>query len=418
MQLASNHRTYRRLFGIYLGILAPITVVYGVLSARIARSWSVADWLINYQGGFVRRGLAGETIFQISRLLHLPPIPFVIGLCLLLYGVLFYVFYRFAIGSSWNVWVLALLFSPATLSFHVLDPTAGYRKELLFLAAFGGLLLLLRDRRFPAWQLAAYIAVAATVCTMCHESLICYAPYFAGALLVSGRNPRQTLLIVSPGAVLALGAAILSATHPGNLHTAIAICSSLGYTMSPQLGSVCFEGGAIAFLGHNSSYARQTMQTFFTLDDYPRVYGYAGTLAALPLLLGSRALAKLGSVRAVTAIWIVAAVSIAGSMILFYLATDWGRWIYIHVVCIGLLLLFVDNRRNADPRTRTADAARPNKPVPRRGIVTVLLCIYATLWTLPHISEFTPRNGYVGLVQYVLHYRARHEGANQPLGPR
>ena len=26
--------------------------------------WQYADWLINYQGGFIRRGLIGELLFQ------------------------------------------------------------------------------------------------------------------------------------------------------------------------------------------------------------------------------------------------------------------------------------------------------------------------------------------------------------------
>ena len=34
-------------------------------------SWQYADWLINYQGGFVRRGLFGEIFFNIYKLFSL-----------------------------------------------------------------------------------------------------------------------------------------------------------------------------------------------------------------------------------------------------------------------------------------------------------------------------------------------------------
>ena len=30
--------------------------------------WQYADWLINYQGGFIRRGMAGEILFQIHNI--------------------------------------------------------------------------------------------------------------------------------------------------------------------------------------------------------------------------------------------------------------------------------------------------------------------------------------------------------------
>ena len=30
-------------------------------------AWQYVDWVINYQGGFVRRGLIGEILFQLHR---------------------------------------------------------------------------------------------------------------------------------------------------------------------------------------------------------------------------------------------------------------------------------------------------------------------------------------------------------------
>ena len=33
--------------------------------------WQYADWLINYQGGFIRRGLIGELLFKIHNYLSI-----------------------------------------------------------------------------------------------------------------------------------------------------------------------------------------------------------------------------------------------------------------------------------------------------------------------------------------------------------
>ena len=35
---------------------------------RYSSSWGVTDYMINYQGGYVRRGLLGEMIYQLSLL--------------------------------------------------------------------------------------------------------------------------------------------------------------------------------------------------------------------------------------------------------------------------------------------------------------------------------------------------------------
>jgi len=104
----------------------------------------------------------------------------------------------------------------------------------------------------------------------------------------------------------------------------------------------------------------------------------------------------------VRVVWCMAALSFAGSLILFVYATDWGRWIYIHVVSIAVLLLYLDGLRRAGRSPESPATGR------RRVLVCALLFFYATLWTLPHVPMQTPRFGYVGLVQYAFAYRQHH----------
>ena len=37
-------------------------------------SWTIGEWLINYQGGFVRRGLLGEAIYLLCNVIKISPI--------------------------------------------------------------------------------------------------------------------------------------------------------------------------------------------------------------------------------------------------------------------------------------------------------------------------------------------------------
>jgi len=48
-------------------------------------SWTIGEWLINYQGGFVRRGLIGEIIFFLSSLINISPIYLISGLSVIDY---------------------------------------------------------------------------------------------------------------------------------------------------------------------------------------------------------------------------------------------------------------------------------------------------------------------------------------------
>ena len=35
--------------------------------------WTTSEWLINYHGGFVRRGLVGELLLQINKFININP---------------------------------------------------------------------------------------------------------------------------------------------------------------------------------------------------------------------------------------------------------------------------------------------------------------------------------------------------------
>ena len=69
--------------------------VWLALAHELARAsrrldpWIVGDWLINYAGGFVRRGLPGETIRLLWKATGVAPPAWVLCLQLVLYAVFF-----------------------------------------------------------------------------------------------------------------------------------------------------------------------------------------------------------------------------------------------------------------------------------------------------------------------------------------
>ena len=60
----------------FLSIAFFILIILGVLLNTLSNktylndSWTIGEWLINYQGGFVRRGFLGEGIYFLS---HIKP---------------------------------------------------------------------------------------------------------------------------------------------------------------------------------------------------------------------------------------------------------------------------------------------------------------------------------------------------------
>ena len=91
-------------------------------------SWTIGEWLINYQGGFVRRGLLGEVIFLISDSLSITPIYIIWIICLSSYLFLI----KISFGMVKNLVSTSFLLSPAIF----LSPIIGnflVRKDILLL---------------------------------------------------------------------------------------------------------------------------------------------------------------------------------------------------------------------------------------------------------------------------------------------
>ena len=388
--------SYHRLLRLFLGYVAVVTLLYGLLTLRYYRSWTVADWLINYAGGFLRRGLAGQVAWQLGRTLHVSPILFIALALVSSYAVLLLCVKRLAWDARPCWWCLALLVSPATLSFQVLDPTGGFRKEILFLATLAGVL---------AWggklngspltiPLVGTPLVAALV--LSHESLVCFTPYLVAALCIQGRRFQKAIVACSLPLTAGLLLALLSLEHLGDAATAKSICASLGYPLLPQGKAIC-AGGAIGYLTSTPEMARARTWAVVRGDLYFVVYPLATALALLPLVIGSIALVRRGWEREIRIVWGTAVLSFVASLPLFIYAEDWGRWIYIHVLSLTLLLLALARE---PVQENTGPTPRQSETGPRRR-TWYALAAYATLWSLPHVPSRMLPFGYLGLLHYL-----------------
>jgi hypothetical protein len=73
--------------------------------------------------------------------------------------------------------------------------------------------------------------------------------------------------------------------------------------------------------------------------------------------------------------------SAAFSTVLFYYTSDWGRWIYMHILAAAFLILVIERRKQTD----ITIAEPEGTPIygPRRIVVSTLVGIYALCWNLP-----------------------------------
>lgn len=401
----------------YLVVIALLTARIAVLRVLHPNGWTPGDWLINYNGGFVRRGLSGELILLASRGLHLTPVLLGSLLPLGFYGLIYYAVWRLYSRSHRGLWQIAALLSPATLAFPILDATGSFRKETIFLAGLGLLLVYLDREKVHDGVLSAYLAGVGAFSILCHEATLPYLVYFVGALLIATHDPRRVLRVVFLP-LLGVAAALFAVLqHRGNAAIEQTICRSLGAV--PPI--VC--SGAIAYLANGSEIARADVVRYIHVDHYFFYFPLLTALALIPLLAGVvRLTRRPGAQFDVSVLAATTIAACAGTVPLFLYALDWGRWIYIHVFSLFLLLLFMDARLPVTRPERAHEGAS-STPAPerwftvarRRPWIVLGLVLYVTCWNLPHYGNY-PKKGYLNTPLHLLK-RKLDQRAGLPTSP-
>jgi hypothetical protein len=394
MEYAAFSRNYRRILIVYLTGIFVLTI-WRASDVRVSRvRWTIGDWLINYEGGFVRRGFAGEVFLYAGRVLHISPVNLALLASLLCYAIMFFAVWKLLQVPNWNPWITALVISPVTLSFGILNIGGWGRKEILYLAGLGVLLLMLLRPKLKDWFLIATMTLICPLMVLCHEPLICFFPYYLGALVIARHSVRSAMKLALLPILFSGVALMLVVHHPGDATTAAKICDSLGELKKHACG------GAIDYLATTKESAKALVTEDIHAYHYYTLYPIWTIAGSIPLVMAFASLWRYSQTRfALRTLAITTVISCAASTVLFLYAVDWGRWIYIHVFSIFLILLFIDHRRQeSQPSMR--DAAQPSKW--RLIWVGVALFFYATSWSMPNIPDQVEGFGYLGFpIRYI-----------------
>ena len=162
--------------------------------------WVIGDWLINYEAGFVRRGLSGFLIIGLSDLINLKP-NITVGLIqTVLYVAYMSIFYFLSSRKKMTVWFCILLLSPVTLLFPILNMPATGRKEIILYFLFLLYVLLLEKKMMKSRLAILFFSAALLVATLFHELIFFYTPYFIVAAWLKSKidNDPNTIGNVLP----------------------------------------------------------------------------------------------------------------------------------------------------------------------------------------------------------------------------
>jgi hypothetical protein len=137
--------------------------------------WTTSEWLINYHGGFVRRGLIGELLLLTNQFLNLNP-----RYLVYIFEVILLAFYYYLNNKIYKIKIYAIIvliiFSPLSFIYPVAESETIARKEILLFCIYIIFLISLISHNL---KLSFFVTIVLLpIMNLIWEGTFFYIPFF------------------------------------------------------------------------------------------------------------------------------------------------------------------------------------------------------------------------------------------------
>ena len=347
-----NQKTIKLFIYIFLSVYL---INYIFFSHRLfirENGYILGDWLINYAGGFTRRGLFGEITIYISNFLNLNLIDLTFILVTALY--LYFIFLVLRIISKCNIdfFILLLILSPATFLFSFYDPLATGRKEFLFFLFFC-LYFLYREKKIFIY-FAPFIL---TTIILTHELFAFLCPFFIIIRYLNTKSLKlrdyyfEILIFFLCSFILLL---IYNFSSP-NIDLTCDAIKNFGYNWR-----ICFSINDLNTLKES----KILISEYIKDKNYIFYYSLFIFLSLLPIIFCLKKCFNLSSYISFLLLFL----SLLPISTLFFFVNDWGR--YIHIYSFIWMLIILSNNKI--------------KEINLSYTKILIVLLYSSSWYIPH----------------------------------
>ena len=305
---------------IYLTILYLFAVFFFFQKYNNYVEWTISEWLINYQGGFTRRGLIGEIVFQISKLSSLTIRETILTFQITTYLIYFYLLYKFLKDTNNNILFIFAIFSPLFVIYPIAEVEVLGRKEIFIYVSF--LLIVnifsiknIQNRHY------FYFSIILMISCLIWEGFVIYISYFIFILILKNNlvlnKSFLTKLLISLIPLLISFYFVFFHRLDEN-----------GLKMMCQSINECY--GAISYLNRSLSSNISEVTSKFQISFLIR-YILVLIIGFFPLflLIKNSKLNYKQKFKNDYFYLIFFIIIFTPSLIFYYIAQDWGRWVSI-----------------------------------------------------------------------------------------
>ena len=127
---------FNKLFFYYLILLFFFSIIYLYSKHDVANDSTISEWLINYSGGFTKRGLIGQICILIANFLNTNLRDVILIFQILLIGLYFILLFKFINNIKINKVIILSIFTPIFILYPLAEIEVLARKEVFIFCIF------------------------------------------------------------------------------------------------------------------------------------------------------------------------------------------------------------------------------------------------------------------------------------------
>jgi len=291
-------------------------------------NWQYVDWIINYQAGFVRRGLIGEILFRVYQLtsIHLDFLILVFVVIIIIFNSYFLIRSIKYVSKSYIN--LLIFLSPGFFLYSIMNSEIIGRKDILMIFVMGFFVFF--EKKINNKSLFLILIFSLVVLCLSHSGFLFYSQYllFLYLLIKFKRNLKINIYEFGITTFTLLLMLMLILLNQGTEFNTTEICLSVKNYVSDK----CMLDGQVYWLQHD--YERYIHEKTITGIDYLKsFYIYTTSFFLVYFFLGIRAYKSKFNIdfynlNKVNPLFIFI-ILFMPTIPTYILGVDWGRYIFI-----------------------------------------------------------------------------------------
>ena len=328
----------KKYFSLFIAFTIFYAIFYLYFKHDVGNDSSISEWLINYQGGFTRRGLGGEITTSVANFFSIPLRKSIFFIQSILHISYLFLIFTYIKNLKLNIFQIFALFTPLFLLYPVAELEALGRKEML-LFLFFIITLFFCQKKYPTKFINSYVFVFFPILCLIWEQVILFAPFIFVVLII--KNDLKTFkkviinlfIIFIPSSLVIIMIFLFPLSDEGHK----VMCDFL----QNKFGEICYMSADL--LIKNTVYF-DTLHIHNGANFFPHYFRYImifliGFMPLHILLSQNDFVKKNNFITKNFKLNILFFTLYSPVIILFIFGYDWGRWMHI-LYSFSILLYF------------------------------------------------------------------------------